>query len=187
VSKIITIDGVGEAMFVRSRRARKLSLTLEEGSRLRVAVPYWVSYKEARSVLEKNLSWVYRFIGKMKKAKEEHSRLLLRDREMSSGAAKRNLKSKLSRLALEYGYEYEKVQIRSQRTRWGSCSHKNNISLNIKLIKLPEELVNYVILHELVHTRVKNHKNAFWSELEKVLPNAKILDKTLRKYQLALL
>ncbi|MHC4325449.1 MAG: M48 metallopeptidase family protein, partial [Planctomycetota bacterium] len=66
-----------------------------------------------------------------------------------------------------------------------SCSAKNNISLNINLARLPDELRDYVILHELVHTRIKNHSKKFWAELDKVIGGgAKELSKKLRKYRL---
>ena len=58
----------------------------------------------------------------------------------------------------------------------------NNISLNVKLVRLPDELIDYVILHELLHTRIKNHGQSFWKEMEKYSRNAKDMRKMLRKY-----
>ena len=69
---------------------------------------------------------------------------------------------------------------------WGSCSEKNNINLNINLVRLTEELMDYVILHELVHLKVKNHSKQFWAELDKYVGNAKELDKKLKKHRLGL-
>ncbi|MFC2065463.1 M48 family metallopeptidase [Chloroflexota bacterium] len=57
-------------------------------------------------------------------------------------------------MAVQHSFTYNRVTIRNQKTRWGSCSHKNNISLNMKLVLLPEDLVGYVILYELVHTKI---------------------------------
>ena len=79
------------------------------------------------------------------------------------------------------------VSIREQSTRWGSCSHKNNISLNLKLILLPKELVDYVMLHELVHTRIHNHSKNFWAELDRYTGNGKVMAKRLRMNGLRLL
>ena len=76
------------------------------------------------------------------------------------------------------------VKIKSQKTLWGSCSSKNNINLNINLIKLDQELIDYVILHELTHLNIKNHSKTFWQELEKLEPKARILDKKLKNYNL---
>ena len=63
---------------------------------------------------------------------------------------------------------------------------KNNISLNMKLLHLPDNLIDYILLHELVHTRVKNHGINFWNELETVVPNARNVDRQLREYQYCL-
>ena len=64
--------------------------------------------------------------------------------------------------------------------------HKNNINLNANLLHLPPELVDYVLLHELVHTRVKNHGKDFWDKLETVVPNARQVDRKLKDYQYCL-
>ncbi len=100
--------------------------------------------------------------------------------------AKKKLTNRLKQLAVQHDFTYNKVYIRNQKTRWGSCSHKNNISLNMKLVLLPDELVDYVILHELVHTKIHDHSKRFWAELDKYVVNGKVMAKRLRKYGLAL-
>ena len=74
--------------------------------------------------------------------------------------------------------------MKNQRTLWGSCSHRNNINLNVNLLRLPEELRDYVILHELVHTRHKNHSRAFWRDLDRFVGDAKGLQRHLRQFRL---
>ena len=87
-------------------------------------------------------------------------------------------------LASENELQFQKVSIRNTKTRWGSCSFKNNISLSLHLIRLPDELIDYVILHELAHTLVKNHSSEFWNVLEAICPNSKVLDKKLKNFNL---
>jgi predicted metal-dependent hydrolase len=87
----------------------------------------------------------------------------------------------LSQCAKTYNLPYTKVTVRRMKTRWGSCSSKNNISLNSSLIFIPEELVRYVCLHELVHTIHKNHGRVFWDALTGILPEALMFRKELRK------
>jgi hypothetical protein len=106
--------------------------------------------------------------------------------EIDEVEASRVLVERLEELSAQHGFCYNKVSIRNQRTRWGSCSAKNDISLNMKLLKLPQELIDYVILHELVHTRIKNHTKAFWRELDRIVGNAKALDARLNQYRMAL-
>jgi len=78
--------------------------------------------------------------------------------------------------------QINKISFRKNKSRWGSCSSKNNISLNSNLVKIPIELIKYVVVHELSHIRHKNHKKPFWDECEKYMPNCKILDKQLNNY-----
>jgi predicted metal-dependent hydrolase len=76
---------------------------------------------------------------------------------------------------------FAKVTVRRMKTRWGSCSSKNNISLNSSLIFLDEQLIRYVCLHELMHTIHKNHSHQFWDALKEILPDALELRKRLRQ------
>ena len=87
-------------------------------------------------------------------------------------------------MAKEHGFRYNKATVRNQKTRWGSCSAKNNISLNMQLMNLPKELIDYVILHELVHTKVKNHSKTFWATLDQYNHNAKQKNRALKDYTL---
>ena len=96
--------------------------------------------------------------------------------------AKNYLPERTSFLAKKTGFKYSKVSVRNAKTRWGSCSGANNISLNINLMRLPDYLIDYVILHELCHTVEKNHGKNFWFLLDKISGNAKGLDKELKEY-----
>lgn len=99
--------------------------------------------------------------------------------------AKHHLPDRVSKFAQEFELPYNKLSFRNNKSRWGSCSGKNNISLNIHLMRLPDELIDYVILHELAHTKIKNHSPAFWDYLSEILPNAQVLDKELNRYSLS--
>ena len=101
--------------------------------------------------------------------------------------ARKRITERLHFLAGEHGFTCNHVTIRQQKTRWGSCSPKNNISLNIKLVLLPEALLDYVILHELVHTRIHNHSRKFWTELDKYVTDSKVMAKRLRTNEMVLL
>lgn len=92
----------------------------------------------------------------------------------------------LNKLAREHGFTYEDCLLRQLKSRWGSCSSHKIITLNIFLMMLPDELIEYVLLHELTHTEHMNHSAAFWQRLEQALPNAKQLRKTLKPHNPAL-
>lgn len=94
------------------------------------------------------------------------------------------LPKRVAILAEKHGFNYEQVRVKNASSRWGSCSFRNNINLNIHLIRLPEELSDYVIIHELVHTVHKNHGPRFWDMLEKTAGNAKEKANQLKSFHL---
>lgn len=94
--------------------------------------------------------------------------------------AKNYLPKRLEFLAQKYNFKYGKVSLRNQATRFGSCSFKNDISLNINLMKYSFDAIDYVLIHELCHTKIKNHSAIFWIEVEKYCPNWKKLRKELK-------
>ena len=100
--------------------------------------------------------------------------------------AKQYLPDKVKVLADKHRFKYNKLSLKNIKSRWGSCSRKNNINLSIHLMRLPDHLIDHVILHELVHTVHHNHSAGFWDLLDDVSGGAKRLDKELRKYRLAI-
>lgn len=97
--------------------------------------------------------------------------------------AKEYIPRRVAQLAKTNGFTYNKIFFKNARTRWGSCSGRNNLNFNIHLMRLPQKLIDYVILHELIHTIVKNHSKKFWEELNKYVGDAKALQKELRAYR----
>lgn len=97
--------------------------------------------------------------------------------------AKVYLPKRLNELAVKHGFKYQNVSIKNATTRWGSCSSVNNINLNLHLMRIPEHLIDYVLLHELAHTVVKNHGEKFWLLLEQCYPNARKADKEMNNYR----
>ena len=98
--------------------------------------------------------------------------------------AKAELPPRLAELASQHGFTYNKVFIKNNVSNWGSCSSLKNINLNLRLVTLPPELRDYVILHELCHLRYLNHGPQFHALLESVCPSHRELAKELRQYKL---
>ncbi|MBQ6409720.1 M48 family metallopeptidase [Candidatus Saccharibacteria bacterium] len=96
--------------------------------------------------------------------------------------AREYLPYRLEYYAKLYGYRYDKCRLTHANTRWGSCSSKKTISLNIGLMKLPEKLRDYVILHELAHLNHMDHSRAFWAEVYEHDKNYKNHDKKLKMF-----
>ncbi|HEX3603790.1 MAG TPA: SprT family zinc-dependent metalloprotease [Steroidobacteraceae bacterium] len=95
------------------------------------------------------------------------------------GAAERRLTAQLLQLAADLKYSVARVSIRCQRTRWGSCSTRGTVSLNCSLVFLRPEVVRYLFVHELAHTKHMNHSSAFWRLVEKLEPDCRRLDREL--------
>jgi predicted metal-dependent hydrolase len=102
--------------------------------------------------------------------------------EVCRKEAKDILPSRTHELALQFGFTYEKIFIKNLKSKWGSCSSNGNINLNLSLMLLPDHLIDYIILHELAHTREHNHGAGFWKLLNSITNNrAKEYDREIRK------
>ncbi len=92
------------------------------------------------------------------------------------------LPQRLKTIATQKNLTYRSISTRQLKSRWGSCNQDNDIKLNIFLMQLPWQLIDYVILHELVHTKIHNHSSQFWAEMKHHEPNIKQLRREMRKY-----
>jgi predicted metal-dependent hydrolase len=93
------------------------------------------------------------------------------------------LPQRLRTLAAKYGFNYSSVDIKRLSSRWGSCSSDNQITLNCYLMQLPWHLIDYVLLHELTHTKIMAHGAAFWAELSSTVPDIASTRKEMKQYQ----
>ncbi|MEE8336049.1 MAG: M48 family metallopeptidase [Candidatus Neomarinimicrobiota bacterium] len=184
-SRLIDLEGLGPVLFEQSRKAKRISISVRTGRAVRVAVPWGISFKAAEKLALTKRVWILKNIEKMRVNEEN---LLDQPLKLPEDQIKAILSEKTKIIGEINGFKFERVRVKSMSTRWGSCSGINNINLNIRLFLLPEFLQEYVILHELVHTQIKNHGTEFWAELTRVcqVKNAKILDKQLKIFQLPL-
>lgn len=95
--------------------------------------------------------------------------------------AHRYLPDRVRTLAERHGFSVGKISIRGQKTRWGSCSKNRNLSFNYRLMAFREEVIDYVIIHELCHTKQMNHSRKFWSLVEKIVPDYMELRRELKR------
>jgi len=186
-SETIELEGVGQALFERSSRAKNINISVRPFHGVRVAVPFGVSFKRAKEFACSKRGWIQKHLKKMRQVEQNHQILSKNFNNISRADARKILVQRLDELANKHGLKYNRVFVRNQKTRWGSCSWKNNISLNAKLVKLPEKLMDYIILHELVHTRVKNHGKEFYAELGRLVLDQKLLAIELKEYGAGLL
>ena len=143
-------------------------------------------FNKAETFVRTKIDWIKKQSEKMRQYEKEYNFTSGANDDIDKAKAKSMLTGRLKYLVEKHGFTYNRVFIRNQRTRWGSCSSKNNISLNMKLVRLPDDLVDYVILHELAHTIKRNHSKAFWAEMDKIVGNGKHLSSRLRAHGMEL-
>ena len=166
---IVRLDEIGPVWVRRSRRAKHLNIHVRSSFQVWVVIPYGMSMRQAEKMILTKRTWI------------EKQRECWRCREKRTRPAvmkmpknpQKMIRHELKVFEERYGYSVSQVSVRRQKTRWGSCSWKNDISLNVNIMRLPPALREYVILHELVHTRIKNHGQSFWEMLEEICPQAK--------------
>jgi predicted metal-dependent hydrolase len=179
--KIVFLEKIGEVLLERSARTKRISLSVKPQGRIRVAVPRGVPFELAAQFAGTKAGWILH--RKEDLLRDTRKADLLCQTPLDTGRARLTITHRLSELAARHGFSYNRVFIRNQKTRWGSCSGRNNINLNINLVRVTPELMDYVLLHELVHTRIKNHGPLFWNELGRLVAKARELDRLLNEYR----
>lgn len=179
MNKIIEDKELGVITFRKRLRARNYTIRVSRG-KVFVSLPFYGTYKRALEFVN-----MYRD-HLIKKIEDSRSRVISATEETElRKKAKKYLPERLDFLAGKHHFNYSSVKIRKSRTRWGSCSSKKTINLSFYLMLLPEHLADYVLLHELCHTRYMNHGPEFWQLLDNVTNgHAKRLRKELRSYRI---
>ncbi|MDD4858774.1 MAG: SprT family zinc-dependent metalloprotease [Dehalococcoidales bacterium] len=185
-ANIIDVPGIGRVVCERSLRARRVVISIRLFKGVRVAVPARVSFEEALEFVHRKKAWILKHLATTKQRENEIRETRALCASIDPIFAREILTGRIRYLADKHGFSFNKVSIRSQKTRWGSCSRKNNISLNVKLVLLPDDLRDYVIFHELVHTKVHDHSKRFWAELDKYVGDGKAKSKILKQNGLSL-
>ena len=169
LQKIYLDPEIGEVVLRKSVRARRMSLRVHPVKGVSVTMPYKVPYMVAMAFFKLKRAWVKETMDRQKARAASVPELTARQIEELRSQARQELPSRLSELADRYGFTYNKVTIKHNSSNWGSCSTKNNINLNLKVMRLPAVLRDYVLLHELCHLRHHDHGHAFHLLLEHVL------------------
>ena len=153
----------------KSTKARRVSLRVHPVKGVTVTVPYIVPYMAAEAFLRLKRSWVIDTIARQKEKYKDIKIASDQEVEQLRRKAKMVLPPRLSELAVRYGFAYNNVTIKHNATNWGSCSTRNNINLNLNIVRLPGVLQDYILLHELCHLRHHDHGHGFHLLLEHVV------------------
>jgi predicted metal-dependent hydrolase len=160
-------------------RAKQLRITVASKDGVTVTGPRRISYKTLEHFFIERSAWV---LQQLEHFEARPSKSLALPQEMyqqKKEAAQKQVEKKLAQWNTVYQFSWKRVTIRNQKTRWGSCSSRGNLSFHARIIDLPEELQDYLIVHELCHLQEMNHGPRFWKLVSQGIPGAQHLKKKL--------
>ena len=160
---------IGEVTFRKSVRGRRVAIRVHPVRGVTVSVPTFVPYAAAMAFFKMKRQWVLDAVRRQKDRLKDTTVASSSEIEALRRQAKSELPQRLSELAARYGFIYNKVTIKHNSSNWGSCSARNNINLNLNIVRLPKVLQDYILLHELCHLKHHDHGHAFHLLLEHVL------------------
>ena len=155
---------------IRAKR-KTVSLRIEEDGTLTVRAPLRMAIRETDQIVEEHREWILTRLKALEARKQVKRTYTEQERESGKKMARKAIIEKCQMFGEQMGISYGMISIREQKTRWGSCSSKGNLNFNWKLILMPEEILDYVVVHELAHRKEMNHSRAFWAIVEQVLPD----------------
>ena len=156
-----------EYTLIRSRR-KTLSIEITPRGEILVRAPSRMSRRDIQYFLESRRDWIAAHLAKLEPAPEP---LSTADLQLLSARAKETIPPRAAAFAAQLDVSFGRITIRSQKTRWGSCSVQGNLNFNCLLMLAPEAVLDYVIVHELCHRKQMNHSAQFWAEVERILPD----------------
>ena len=182
-------DGRGEIRVSVIRSARKsLGLEVRDSNTVLARIPTRVSDRELKAFVENHRSWILEKTEVMAEREEKRKSTPAPPPELLSKTDRMKIQLKIGKRVRHYceamGVTVGYVTVKNQKTRWGSCSAKGNVNFNYQLAFLPDELLDYVVIHELAHRRHMNHSRAFWAEVEKYCPDYLERREQLKEYSL---
>ena len=175
--------GYGETRFVRHRWARRYILRVLDDGTLRVTLPRRGSKREAEAFVERSAPWIAKQRGRLAQPVSPEASTFA---ACGSGEtalfrrAQRELPQQLLSLARVHDITVARMSVRNQRSRWGACSARGSITLNWRLILVPDFVREYVMIHELMHRRELNHSPRFWRHVAAACPHHEAARRWLR-------
>ena len=169
-TSVCTVDELIEVR--RSRRARRWTLSVPWGAPPTLTIPAWMGDDEVDRIITAHREWI------AEERSKQRPRLRLDPRRVSEADARTAVRELVGMLVEEeaprIGVKPARIQIRDQRSRWGSCSTRGTLSFNWRLVLAPFDVLDYVVVHELCHLREPNHSRRFWKLVEQHRPDWRV-------------
>ena len=159
---------------------KTIAIQIKPDGQVVVRCPKRMRIEEARRFVESKADWIEKHLAN--RQPQNVAKYTPQEIEQLREQARKLVTERVRYYAPIIGVTYNKIAIRTQHTRWGSCSSKGNLNFNCLLALVPPEVLDYVVVHELCHRKELNHSACFWSEVEKVLPNYNVHRKWLKEH-----
>lgn len=168
----------------RSSRAKRLRITVQRDTSVLVTAPQTMSARIIDAFVQEKQTWI---------AKQQHYYTHIAKQVVPTGVTQGSysackaralqfVRTHVRRIANEHGLKYQNISVKNTTSQWGSCSPEGNLSFSYKLLFLPLEIAEYVIVHELAHTVELNHSHRFWRLVRSILPDYRKREHELKKY-----
>lgn len=168
----------GTAVAIRKHRfSRRLKLTVNARGQVKVTIPYYASYRQAQDFVLAHSTWIFQTLAKVPPKTVKPTPQEMKVIKQQAFEAIAPLAEHYTKL---YQVQFARISIRDQSSVWGSCSRSGTLSFSWRLLKAPEHILRYVVVHEICHLREMNHSKKFWELVALSVPDYKYCRKWLR-------
>lgn len=185
MKKVISLGGRVVGYTLRyNKRSRSVRIAIHPDNGLIVSVPGVWHERYVEGFLHQKSVWILKHLDALKKSMEGKTviRYSKEEYENNKASVLALITERVEFFNSLYKFPYKKISIRNQTSLWGSCTRSGNLQFNYKLIHLPKNALDYVVVHEICHLQEHNHGVQFWKLVEKVVPDYKAIRKSLRSY-----
>lgn len=168
---------------IKQSNRRTIAFEIKEAGILTVRAPLYMTRAEILAEISSHQAWIENHMERAAYRAQEtevNTKFTQEEIRQMADMAASVIPPKAERYAQMLGVNYGRITIRSQRTRWGSCSSKGNLNFNCLLTQVPEHVMDYVVVHELCHLIEMNHSKRFWNLVEQIMPDYKACRKWLK-------
>ena len=195
--KINLNDEQINVLFIKKARLKHSYMKILDEKNIRIKGNLFFTKNDAKEFIYSKSEWIQKHISRLKNKKISSNEFYYLGKKCILGnfeekiddldefyrkKAKETIPKIIDIYSQQMGLFPKSLKFRKNRSRWGSCSRTNNINLNILLMKLPLEAIEYVVVHELAHIKHKNHSRRFWNLVEEIMPNYKSIEKIIKTY-----
>lgn len=184
--KIILKNREVEYQLCKSRRARRVRLAIYCDGNFVVTIPHYANVNFAERFIREKADWILKKLDIFRMSEFRPINPLFlpgskREYQKQRAEAFRLVESRLDYFNQFYNFKFNKITIRNQKTRWGSCSRNGNLSFNYKIALAPEKFFNYIIVHELCHLKEFSHSKKFWELVSQTISDYKDILKEIKR------